>query len=258
MPVKRTQRKFRNKKRKVGRKSRRVKRLKGGGEYWLKKDNHVVTLDDTSKIDSINDASFFKGNEELYKITITDNKYNDKETGKIKNYNSFSWLFTRLNKGSFGFNNTNIKNFLKEELPKTHKDYFETLTEISNHHYRESGTRLTSQQEKSLIRKFIDRIGTDIEEIFKKIDYSKPLEVNFSNNIITFIQDTTDVGKIKYFMEENLPINNEFIEGYISNANSNELKPKTYLNITKTNNIKRIDKEIIPYYKNTISITTPE
>jgi hypothetical protein len=256
MPAKRTQRKFRTKRRKVGRKSRRVKkRLIGGGKYSLKKSKEgpEITSDAITNIDSINGASFYIYDEKIYDIKIENNEFISNENTK-KNYKSVSWVFTTLNKGSFGFNNTNIKNFLKKELPMTHTDYFQTLEEISFYHSKDTKARLSSQQDKSLIQKFMDRIGTEIEEIFKKINYSMPLEVRFFNNTIKFIQDK-EVGKITYFKNEefiknNIQIDPKIVEGYITMANNNKLKLKEeYLNITDRSNIKNMDKEIILYYQ---------
>ena len=211
MPAKRTQRKIRNKRRKVGRKSRRVKKkVIGGGKYSLKKDGKSV---ETISIDSIDGASFYNGTEELYKISKIDNQNDPK---------SIVWAFDKINQNSLGFSKTNIKEFLKKELPYTHLDFISKMQEQSTN--------------KDFISKFSARISDEIEEKFLNIDGNQQLKVVLTDNNIIFNQENQEKGTIKYISKKDTDM-------LQNNPNS----------LIKLTDIKNIFEEIVIYYNSILN-----
>ena len=145
MPAKRTQRKIRNKRRKVGRKSRRVRRMKGAGLFDIGNKNDVNVVDgneriigtiDKSKIIEVTEEYIDKKQKSLGIITSTflnDTKNTGFLTCSIEEQNRFTDFLkdnqicinnsTTLKQGQGDFQNKcfqeNIKAKAQSQLPPT-------------------------------------------------------------------------------------------------------------------------------------------
>ena len=228
MPAKRTQRKIRNRRRKVGRKSRRVKKRVGGGEnYLLKKNNNVLTRREIT-LANLNGASFYDGDKKIYNIKIEPDPEKEpkdpKEPKTETKPTSVVWVFDNINKNSFGFFKTNIKSFLKIELPYTHIDFFKNMQEKSPNG--------------EFFNMFSKNMGEDIETNFRLINNALPLEVVLTDNNIIFKQNNKEIFKIEYLSE----INKKALED-----------PNSPIKIPE---IKSISKEIISYYDMILRLKT--